>query len=133
MKLLFLWRPESSGLNSSKEPKVAYLFVKDMIHQGNSLKGSTRSQLVGFYEQKKAHVRDHSRRGRTDPSLCKGADSIIFDRLAEDGRMYQEATTKHLNEYGENGSDACTRIQKARSPNTWLGILSLQSKDCYRF
>ncbi|KAI4325344.1 hypothetical protein MLD38_030754 [Melastoma candidum] len=35
--------------------------------------------------------------------LCKGADSIIFYRLAEDGRMYQEATTRHLNEYGENG------------------------------
>ncbi|KAL0415084.1 UNVERIFIED_CONTAM: putative phospholipid-transporting ATPase 7 [Sesamum latifolium] len=35
--------------------------------------------------------------------LCKGADSIIFDRLSSDGRMYQEATTKHLNDYGEAG------------------------------
>ncbi|KAK6128049.1 hypothetical protein DH2020_038213 [Rehmannia glutinosa] len=35
--------------------------------------------------------------------LCKGADSIIFDRLARNGRMYEEATTKHLNEYGEAG------------------------------
>ncbi|KAK4785662.1 hypothetical protein SAY86_002351 [Trapa natans] len=35
--------------------------------------------------------------------LCKGADSIIFDRLAKNGREYEEATTKHLNEYGENG------------------------------
>lgn len=35
--------------------------------------------------------------------LCKGADSIIFDRLSKNGRMYEEATTKHLNEYGESG------------------------------
>jgi phospholipid-translocating ATPase len=35
--------------------------------------------------------------------LCKGADSIIFDRLAKNGRMFEEATTKHLNEYGETG------------------------------
>ncbi|KAL3840799.1 hypothetical protein ACJIZ3_025390 [Penstemon smallii] len=35
--------------------------------------------------------------------LCKGADSIIFDRLSRNGRMYEEATTKHLNEYGEAG------------------------------
>ncbi|KAL0441390.1 UNVERIFIED_CONTAM: putative phospholipid-transporting ATPase 4 [Sesamum radiatum] len=35
--------------------------------------------------------------------LCKGADSIIFDRLSSDGRMYLEATTKHLNDYGEAG------------------------------
>ncbi|XP_051147937.1 probable phospholipid-transporting ATPase 4 [Andrographis paniculata] len=35
--------------------------------------------------------------------LCKGADSIIFDRLAKDGKKYLESTTKHLNEYGEAG------------------------------
>ncbi|KAH7865566.1 hypothetical protein Vadar_008338 [Vaccinium darrowii] len=35
--------------------------------------------------------------------FCKGADSIIFDRLSKDGRMYKEATTKHLKEYGEAG------------------------------
>lgn len=29
--------------------------------------------------------------------------SIIFDRLSKNGRMYEEATTKHLNEYGESG------------------------------
>ncbi|GFZ04281.1 ATPase E1-E2 type family protein [Actinidia rufa] len=33
--------------------------------------------------------------------LCKGADSIIFDRLAKNGRMFEEPTTKHLNDYGE--------------------------------
>ncbi|KAI3512526.1 hypothetical protein L1887_19842 [Cichorium endivia] len=35
--------------------------------------------------------------------LCKGADSIIFDRLAKNGRAFEEATTKHLNDYGEAG------------------------------
>ncbi|XP_058750352.1 probable phospholipid-transporting ATPase 4 isoform X1 [Vicia villosa] len=35
--------------------------------------------------------------------LCKGADSIIFDRLSKNGKMYLEATTKHLNDYGEAG------------------------------
>ncbi|KAL1810608.1 hypothetical protein DCAR_0730319 [Daucus carota subsp. sativus] len=35
--------------------------------------------------------------------LCKGADSIICDRLSKSGRMFEEATMKHLNEYGESG------------------------------
>ncbi|XP_051115700.1 probable phospholipid-transporting ATPase 4 [Andrographis paniculata] len=35
--------------------------------------------------------------------LCKGADSIIFERLSKNGRAYEEATTKHLNDYGEAG------------------------------
>ncbi|KAF9613075.1 hypothetical protein IFM89_005523 [Coptis chinensis] len=35
--------------------------------------------------------------------LCKGADSIIFDRLSEDGRMYEVVTRRHLNVYGEAG------------------------------
>ncbi|WCJ39486.1 ATPase E1-E2 type family protein / haloacid dehalogenase-like hydrolase family protein [Euphorbia peplus] len=35
--------------------------------------------------------------------MCKGADSIIFDRLSKNGRTYEESTTKHLNEYGEAG------------------------------
>ncbi|XP_027125571.1 probable phospholipid-transporting ATPase 4 [Coffea arabica] len=35
--------------------------------------------------------------------LCKGADSIIFDRLSKNGKMFIESTTKHLNEYGEVG------------------------------
>ncbi|XP_073048342.1 probable phospholipid-transporting ATPase 4 isoform X1 [Primulina eburnea] len=35
--------------------------------------------------------------------LCKGADSIIFDRLSSYGRTYQESTTKHLKDYGEVG------------------------------
>ncbi|KAI4355465.1 hypothetical protein L6164_004238 [Bauhinia variegata] len=35
--------------------------------------------------------------------LCKGADSIIFDRLSKNGKMYLEATTRQLNDYGEAG------------------------------
>ncbi|WOL09078.1 phospholipid-transporting ATPase 6-like [Canna indica] len=35
--------------------------------------------------------------------LCKGADSIIFERLSKDGRMYLNETKQHLNEYGESG------------------------------
>ncbi|KAJ4957996.1 hypothetical protein NE237_025107 [Protea cynaroides] len=35
--------------------------------------------------------------------LCKGADSIIFDRLAKNGRTFQEDTTRYLNDYGESG------------------------------
>eukprot|EP00268_Persea_americana_P043553 TRINITY_DN4382_c0_g1_i1.p1 TRINITY_DN4382_c0_g1~~TRINITY_DN4382_c0_g1_i1.p1 ORF type:complete len:1225 (+),score=236.00 TRINITY_DN4382_c0_g1_i1:478-4152(+) len=35
--------------------------------------------------------------------LCKGADSIIFDRLSKQGRAHEEDTNKHLNEYAEAG------------------------------
>ncbi|KAF6171849.1 hypothetical protein GIB67_007370 [Kingdonia uniflora] len=35
--------------------------------------------------------------------LCKGADSIIFDRLAEDGKSYQKPTTAHVSNYAEDG------------------------------
>ncbi|KAF2302852.1 hypothetical protein GH714_009298 [Hevea brasiliensis] len=35
--------------------------------------------------------------------LCKGADSVIFDRLADNGRAYQQATTSHLSSYAEDG------------------------------
>ncbi|KAG6539017.1 probable phospholipid-transporting ATPase 7 [Zingiber officinale] len=35
--------------------------------------------------------------------LCKGADSIIFDRLSKNGKMYESDTSKQLNEYGEAG------------------------------
>uniref|UniRef100_A0A6V7QQ72 Phospholipid-transporting ATPase n=1 Tax=Ananas comosus var. bracteatus TaxID=296719 RepID=A0A6V7QQ72_ANACO len=35
--------------------------------------------------------------------LCKGADSIIFDRLSKNGRTCEAETSKHLNEYGEAG------------------------------
>ncbi|KAL8170451.1 hypothetical protein V2J09_022255 [Rumex salicifolius] len=35
--------------------------------------------------------------------FCKGADSIIFDRLSKNGKTYLEATTGHVNEYGDAG------------------------------
>ncbi|XP_042474328.1 probable phospholipid-transporting ATPase 4 isoform X1 [Zingiber officinale] len=35
--------------------------------------------------------------------LCKGADSIILDRLSKKGRMFETDTIKHLNEYAEAG------------------------------
>ncbi|XP_068647334.1 probable phospholipid-transporting ATPase 4 isoform X2 [Aristolochia californica] len=35
--------------------------------------------------------------------LCKGADSIIFERLSKNGRAYEEETSRHLTEYGEAG------------------------------
>ncbi|KAJ6712760.1 putative PHOSPHOLIPID-TRANSPORTING ATPASE [Salix purpurea] len=35
--------------------------------------------------------------------LCKGADSIIFDRLADNGGAYLESTTSHLSNYAEDG------------------------------
>ncbi|RVW87875.1 putative phospholipid-transporting ATPase 7 [Vitis vinifera] len=35
--------------------------------------------------------------------LCKGADSIILDRLDDHGRSYQQATSSHLSDYAEDG------------------------------
>ncbi|KAA8544652.1 hypothetical protein F0562_019436 [Nyssa sinensis] len=35
--------------------------------------------------------------------LCKGADNIVLDRLAENGRTYEEATSLHLSSYAEDG------------------------------
>ncbi|KAH7569588.1 hypothetical protein JRO89_XS06G0199500 [Xanthoceras sorbifolium] len=35
--------------------------------------------------------------------LCKGADSIIFNRLGENGRLYQQETASHLSNYAEDG------------------------------
>ncbi|XP_051125692.1 probable phospholipid-transporting ATPase 5 [Andrographis paniculata] len=35
--------------------------------------------------------------------FCKGADDVIFDRLADNGRTYQQATETHLSMYAEDG------------------------------
>ncbi|GAB2213107.1 hypothetical protein Droror1_Dr00021125 [Drosera rotundifolia] len=35
--------------------------------------------------------------------LCKGADSVMFERLAEDGREFEQQTRSHINEYAEAG------------------------------
>ncbi|KAG8366532.1 hypothetical protein BUALT_Bualt17G0089700 [Buddleja alternifolia] len=35
--------------------------------------------------------------------LCKGADSVMFERLARNGREYEEETREHVNEYADAG------------------------------
>ncbi|KAG6399943.1 hypothetical protein SASPL_141429 [Salvia splendens] len=35
--------------------------------------------------------------------LCKGADSVMFERLANNGRQYEEKTREHCNEYADAG------------------------------
>ncbi|XP_047960160.1 putative phospholipid-transporting ATPase 9 [Salvia hispanica] len=35
--------------------------------------------------------------------LCKGADSVMFERLARNGREYEEKTREHCNEYADAG------------------------------
>nr|CAD1838278.1 unnamed protein product [Ananas comosus var. bracteatus] len=35
--------------------------------------------------------------------LSKGADSVMFERLAKDGTGYEEATRKHINDYADAG------------------------------
>ncbi|KAH6802141.1 ATPase E1-E2 type family protein / haloacid dehalogenase-like hydrolase family protein [Perilla frutescens var. frutescens] len=35
--------------------------------------------------------------------LCKGADSVMFERLAENGREYEKETKEHVNEYADAG------------------------------
>nr|XP_043629882.1 putative phospholipid-transporting ATPase 9 [Erigeron canadensis] len=35
--------------------------------------------------------------------LCKGADSVMFDRLAKNGRQFEESTKEHVNEYADAG------------------------------
>ncbi|KAJ7943239.1 Phospholipid-transporting ATPase [Quillaja saponaria] len=35
--------------------------------------------------------------------LCKGADSVMFERLAKDGRKFEQNTSKHVNDYADAG------------------------------
>lgn len=35
--------------------------------------------------------------------LCKGADSVMFERLARDGREFEEPTREHIGEYADAG------------------------------
>ncbi|KAA8548107.1 hypothetical protein F0562_004632 [Nyssa sinensis] len=35
--------------------------------------------------------------------LCKGADSVMFERLSEDGRLFEARTKDHINKYAEAG------------------------------
>lgn len=35
--------------------------------------------------------------------LCKGADSVMFERLADDGRAFENETKEHINSYSQAG------------------------------
>ncbi|RZC48296.1 hypothetical protein C5167_041254 [Papaver somniferum] len=35
--------------------------------------------------------------------FCKGADSVIFERLSDNGKSYRQATSAHLSDYAEDG------------------------------
>ncbi|XP_054822485.1 putative phospholipid-transporting ATPase 9 [Prosopis cineraria] len=35
--------------------------------------------------------------------FCKGADSVMFERLSNDGREFEEKTQEHINEYADAG------------------------------
>ncbi|CAA0828825.1 Putative phospholipid-transporting ATPase 9 [Striga hermonthica] len=35
--------------------------------------------------------------------LCKGADSVMFERLAKNGRQFEQETREHVNEYADAG------------------------------
>lgn len=35
--------------------------------------------------------------------LCKGADSVLFERLSEEGRVFEEETRSHIKKYAEAG------------------------------
>ncbi|KAJ0105415.1 hypothetical protein Patl1_18247 [Pistacia atlantica] len=57
--------------------------------------------------------------------FCKGADSIIFDRLSKNGRMYEEVTTRHLNEYGEAGLRTLALAYRKLDKSNWGVFLML--------
>ncbi|XWS16069.1 hypothetical protein CRYUN_Cryun34aG0053800 [Craigia yunnanensis] len=59
--------------------------------------------------------------------LCKGADSIIFDRLADNGRTFEQATTLHLSNYAEDGFRTLAfayRIVEAAEYECWNAIFT---------
>ncbi|XP_059634389.1 probable phospholipid-transporting ATPase 5 [Cornus florida] len=59
--------------------------------------------------------------------LCKGADNIIFDRLADNGRTYQLATSMHLSNYAEDGLRTMAfayRIIEATEYEQWNSIFT---------
>ncbi|KAL6335373.1 hypothetical protein AAG906_029616 [Vitis piasezkii] len=101
MKEVFLLQLENLVLSFVKERTQVYMFVKDMFLLDNQ-----EYQILNLLEftskRKRMSVIVRDEDGQIF-LLCKGADSIIFDRLAKNGRMYEEATTRHLNEYGESG------------------------------
>jgi hypothetical protein len=45
--------------------------------------------------------------------LCKGADSVMFERLAKNGREFEEQTKEHINEYVDAGLRALVLAYRA--------------------
>ncbi|XP_022033476.1 probable phospholipid-transporting ATPase 7 [Helianthus annuus] len=97
----------NSGLNFVEERNRAYLFVRGILLLKNPKEDKNWSfkllNLLDFTSKRKRMsviVQDETGQILL---LCKGADSIIFERLAKNGRRFEEATTKHLNDYGEAG------------------------------
>ncbi|KAL0905958.1 hypothetical protein M5K25_024411 [Dendrobium thyrsiflorum] len=80
------------------------VFVREMQISGYPIEREFKVlNLLEFNSQRKRMsvvVRDESGQILL---LCKGADSIIFERLSKHGRIYEHDTQKHLNEYGESG------------------------------
>ncbi|XP_042443393.1 probable phospholipid-transporting ATPase 8 isoform X1 [Zingiber officinale] len=54
--------------------------------------------------------------------LCKGADSVIFERLAEHGNLFEHNTKRHISEYSESGLRTLAvayRVLSAEEYITW--------------
>ncbi|XVE51714.1 hypothetical protein DITRI_Ditri02bG0063300 [Diplodiscus trichospermus] len=59
--------------------------------------------------------------------LCKGADSTILDRLADNGRTHEQATTLHLSNFAEDGLRTLAfayRIVEAAEYERWNTIFT---------
>ncbi|MBA0805744.1 hypothetical protein Gohar_005235 [Gossypium harknessii] len=51
--------------------------------------------------------------------LCKGADSVMFDRLAKGGRDFEEDTREHMNEYADAGLRTLVLAYRELSENEY--------------
>ncbi|KAH6800420.1 ATPase E1-E2 type family protein / haloacid dehalogenase-like hydrolase family protein [Perilla frutescens var. hirtella] len=59
--------------------------------------------------------------------FCKGADEVIFDRLADGGRTYQQATVMHLSNYAEDGLRTMVFAYRrigAREYESWSSVFT---------
>ncbi|KAK5776977.1 Putative phospholipid-transporting ATPase 9 -like protein [Gossypium arboreum] len=51
--------------------------------------------------------------------LCKGADSVMFERLAKGGRDFEEDTREHMNEYADAGLRTLVLAYRELSQNEY--------------
>ncbi|KAB2053348.1 hypothetical protein ES319_A12G181700v1 [Gossypium barbadense] len=51
--------------------------------------------------------------------LCKGADSVMFERLAKGGRDFEEDTREHMNEYADAGLRTLVLAYRELSENEY--------------